>query len=168
MQHQSLALVPKAATEGSFLQSVTDMQNQIARRAYDLFALSGFTDGHDLEDWLLAESQLLGKMPVELSETDKELTVSAAVPGFNDKDIDIRVEPRRLFITAKREEKSENKQKGQTFFYSERSNEVFRTIDLPADIDPDRVKATLSKGELEITMQKKEPGKKVMVQEKAA
>lgn len=167
MERHQLTLARKPATEGSFLQTVNDIQEQIARRAYELFALSGFTDGHDLEDWLFAESELLGKMPVELSETDKELTVSAGLPGFSDKDIEIRVEPRRLFITVKREEKSENKQKGQTF-YSERSKELFRTIDLPAEIDPDKVKATLSKGGLDITMPKKEIGKKVIVQEKAA
>lgn len=167
MERHQLTLARKLATEGSFLQTVNDIQEQIARRAYELFALSGFTDGHDLEDWLFAESELLGKMPVELSETDKELTLSAGLPGFSDKDIEIRVEPRRLFITAKREEKSENKQKGQTF-YSERSKELFRTIDLPAEIDPDKVKATLSKGGLDITMPKKEIGKKVIVQEKAA
>jgi len=47
-------------------------------------------------------------------------------------------------------------------------NEVFRTIDLPAEIDPDRVKATLSQGELEITMPKKETGKKVVIEQKVA
>jgi HSP20 family protein len=143
------------------------MQNRIARRAYELFASSGFTDGHDLEDWLLAESELFGKMPVELSETDRELTVTAGLPGFTEKDIEIKVEPRRLFITGRREEKSEQKQKGETV-YSERSNEVFRTIDLPVEVDPDKVKTTLSKGELEITMLKKETGKKATVEQKIA
>jgi len=167
MEHHKLTIASKPSTEGSFLQSIVDMQNRIARRAYELFASSGFTDGHDMEDWLFAESELFGKMPVELKQTEKELTVSAGLPGFTEKDIEIRVEPRRLFITGKREEKSEDKQKGETV-YSERSNEVFRAIDLPAEIDPDKVKTTLSKGELEITMPKKEIGKKVMIEEKVA
>jgi HSP20 family protein len=149
------------------VRSIFDMQNRIARRAHELFASSGFPPGHDMEDWPFAESQLIDKMPVELSETDKELTVTAGLPGFTEKDVEIKVEPRRLFITGKREEKSENKQKGQTV-YSERSNEVFRTIALPVEVDPDKVKATLSKGELEITMPKKEIGKKVLIEAKAA
>ena len=120
-----------------------------------------------MEDWLFAESELFGKMPVELSQTESDLTVSAGVPGFTEKDIEIRVEPRRLFITGKREEKSEDKRKGETV-YSERSNEMFRTIDLPVEVDPDKVKATLSKGELEITLPKKEIGKKVVVEQKIA
>jgi HSP20 family protein len=167
MEQHKLSLAPKPSTEGSFLQNIADIQKRIARRAYELFASNGFTDGHDLEDWLVAESELLGKMPIELNETEKELTVKADLPGFTEKDIEIRVEPRRLFITGKREEKSEDKKKGETV-YSERSNEVFRTIDLPAEIDPDKVKATLHKGELEITMPTKEIGKKVMIEHKVA
>ena len=167
MEHHRLTIPPKPSTEGSFLQKVADVQKSIARRAYELFAMSGFTDGHDMEDWLFAESELFGKMPVELKETDKELTVSAGLPGFTEKDVEIRVEPRRLFITGKREEKTEDKQKGKTI-YSERLNQVFRTIDLPAEIDPDKVNATLNKGELEITMPKKEIGKKVTIEAKAA
>jgi len=167
MEHHRLTIAPKPSTEGSFLQSIVDMQNRIARRAFDLFASSGFTDGHDREDWLFAESELFGKMPVELKQTEKELTASVGLPGFTEKDIEIRVEPRRLFITGKREEKSEDKQKGETV-YSERLNEVFRMIDLPAEIDPDKVKATLSQGELEITMPKKEIGKKVAIEQKVA
>ena len=167
MKHHPLAIAPKPSSDAPFLRSIEDMQNRIARRAYELFASSGFTDGHDLEDWLLAESELFGKMPVELSETDRELTVTAGLPGFTEKDIEIKVEPRRLFITGRREEKSEQKQKGETV-YSERSNEVFRTIDLPVEVDPDKVKTTLSKGELEITMLKKETGKKATVEQKIA
>jgi len=167
MEHHRLTIPPKPSTEGSFLQKIAEVQNNIARRAYELFASSGFTNGHDKEDWLFAESELLDKMPVELKETDKELTVSAALPGFTEKDVDIRVEPRRLFITGKREEKTEDKQKGETI-YSERSKQVFRTIDLPAEIDPDKVKAILSQGELEIILPKKEVGKKVKVDAKVA
>ncbi len=170
MKHHTsteLTVAPGPLPERSLLRSIGEIENKIARRAYELFASSGFTDGHDLEDWLFAESELLGRMPVEVTETQNELTVNAGLPGFTEKDIEIRVEPRRLFISGKREEKSESKKKGETV-YSERSNQVFRTVDLPAEIDPDKVKATLSKGELEITLPKKEIGKKVTIEEKAA
>jgi HSP20 family molecular chaperone IbpA len=164
MERDELTITRKPAE--TFLQTISDIQGRIARRAYELFTSKGFTDGHDLQDWLSAESELLGKTPIELSDNEKEFTITAGMPGFSDKDVDIRVEPRRVFITAKREEKSEDKKKGKTF-YSERSNEVFRAVDLPAEVDPDKVHATLSKGELEITLPKKEP-KKVLVAAKAA
>jgi len=162
-----LSIAPKSLPESSILRKMAEIQNTIARRAYELFASSGFTDGHDLADWFLAESQLPGRMPIEVTEGEKELTVKAGLPGFTEKDIEIRVEPRRLFISGEREEKSESKKKGERV-YSERSDQVFRTLDLPADVDPDKVKATLSKGELEITLPKKEMGKKIAIEEKVA
>ena len=170
MKHHTstvLTIAPRPLSENSALSKMAEIENTIARRAYELFASSGFTNGHDLEDWLFAESELLDGMPVEITETEKKLAVNAGLPGFTEKDIEIRVEPRRLFISGKREEKSENKKKGETV-YSERSNQVFRTIDLPADVDPDKVNATLSKGEFEITLPKKEIGKKITGEEKVA
>jgi len=72
-----------------------------------------------------------------------------------------------LFIGGMHEEKSENKNKGETI-YTEHANQVFRTVNLPADVDVDKVKATLSKGDLEITLAKREIGKKIPVEQKAA
>jgi len=170
MKHHAsteLAIAPGTLPENAIFQHVAELENRISERAYDLFRSSGFTDGHDLEDWLLAESELLGQMPVEVTETENELMVNAGLPGFSEKDIEIRVEPHRLFINGKREEKSENEKKGQTL-YSERSNQMFRAIDLPAAVDPDKAKATLSKGELEITLPKKGVGKTIVAEPKAA
>jgi len=162
-----LTITPKPLPENLFLRKMDEIENRIARRAYELFASSGFTDGHDIEDWLLAESELFGRMPVEVTENDKDVTVKAGLPGFTEKDIEIRVEPRRLFISGERQEKSENKKRGE-MVYSERSDQVFRTINLPAEVDSNKVKATLSKGELEITLPKREIGKKIAVELKAA
>lgn len=157
-----LTVVPRPLPD--FLSKMAEMENRIARRAYELFASGGFTDGHDLDDWFRAESELFGQMPVKVTETDNTITVKAALPGFTEKDVEVRVEPRCLFINATHEEKSEDKKKG----YSESSSELFRAVALPADVDPDKVKATLSKGELEVTLPKREIGKKILVQGKAA
>ena len=96
-----------------FPLKVDEVENTIARRAYELFASRGFTDGHDLDDWFLAQSELFGQMPVSVTETENEVTVRAGLPGFTEKDIEIRVEPRRLFIGGMHEEKSENKKKAR-------------------------------------------------------
>ena len=162
-----LTIAPKPLPEDLFLREMDEIENKIACRAYELFASSGFTNGHDLDDWLKAESELFGRMPVEVTQTDKEVMVKVGVPGFAEKDIEIRTEPRRLLISAVREEKSENKKKGETI-YTEHSDQVFRTVNLPADVDVDKVKATLSKGDLEITLAKRETGKKIPVEQKAA
>lgn len=170
MKHDSstdLTIVPKPLSENLFLRKMDEIQDKIARRAYELFASRGFADGHDLEDWLVAESELFGWMPVEVTETEKEVKVKATLAEFTEKDLEISVEPRCLFISGVHEEKSENKKKGETF-YSESSEQVCRTIHLPADVDPDKVKTTFSKGELEITLPKKDIGKKIAFDQKAA
>src|SRR5208337_1534324 len=112
MKHEAskeLAIAPKALPESMFLRKMDEIENRIAHRAYELFAASGFTDGHDLEDWLLAEHELFGRMPVEVTETEKDVTVKAGLSGFTEKEIEISVEPRHLFISGTHEEKSENK-----------------------------------------------------------
>lgn len=40
-----------------------DITVQIRERAYELYQLRGESDGHELDDWLLAESQLLQEQP---------------------------------------------------------------------------------------------------------
>jgi len=42
-----------------------DMTNQVRARAYELYELRGREDGHDLDDWLLAELQLIQKPQAE-------------------------------------------------------------------------------------------------------
>lgn len=36
-------------------------EEQIRRRAYQLYEARGHADGHDLEDWLEAEAEITGK-----------------------------------------------------------------------------------------------------------
>ena len=37
-----------------------DVLEQIARRAYELYEARGREDGHDLDDWLRAEAEIMG------------------------------------------------------------------------------------------------------------
>jgi len=61
--------INKVLPEDRFLKRVADTHELIARRAYELFSASGFTHGHDLEDWLGAESEILQPVPFEVTET---------------------------------------------------------------------------------------------------
>jgi DUF2934 family protein len=48
-------------TEPQITREVQDSTEQIRQRAYELYELRGRDDGHELDDWLLAESQLIQK-----------------------------------------------------------------------------------------------------------
>src|SRR5208337_2902502 len=48
-------------TEPQITRDVQDLTEQIRQRAYELYELRDRADGHELDDWLLAESQLTQK-----------------------------------------------------------------------------------------------------------
>ena len=125
----------------------------VAKRAYELFEQRGRIPGFDSDDWMKAESELFRFVPVEITETDTDLTLHAEVPGFAEKDLDVSVEPYRVLISGKTEAKEERK-KGKTVYSERRAGEIFRSICLPAEVDPDKVTAMLKNGTLEITLPK--------------
>jgi HSP20 family protein len=150
-----------------FFELAQEINDLIACRAYELFESQGFVHGHDREDWLRAESEILLNVPVDVTESEAELTVLADVPGFGEKDLEVRVAPRSLCITGKRQEASEQKE-GKTVYSERRSQHIFRVLELPSEIDPDRVHATVRDGLLELKLSKVGLGKKVPVLARAA
>lgn len=151
----------------AFFELAQEFSDLITRRAYELYLLRGCVDGHDREDWAQAASEILLNVPVDVLETETGLRIRADVPGFSEKELEVRVTTRSLCITGKREEQTE--QNDEKFVYAERrSNQVFRALELPYEIDPDRVDATVSNGVLEIKLLKVGLGKKVSVLTKGA
>lgn len=90
---------------------------------------------------------------VELGETEKEIRVTAELPGLSDKDVDIQLEDRVLTLRGEKRSDIEDKARG----YSERSYGRFeRRIALPDGIDRDHVAATFKNGVLTVTVPKTE------------
>jgi HSP20 family protein len=96
---------------------------------------------------------------IDISETDKELQVSAELPGLDEKDIDVTINKDMLTI---RGEKKEEKEEGDRNYHRvERSYGTFvRQIALPADVQSDKADAKFSKGVLKITLPKSEQTEK--------
>ena len=96
-----------------------------------------------------------GKMMprIDVSETEKEIEVTAELPGVEEKDIDVRLV--NDVLTIKGEKKSEVDKKEKDFHLVERSYGSFeRSARLPSEVDPAKVKATFKQGVLRITLQK--------------
>jgi type II secretory pathway predicted ATPase ExeA/HSP20 family molecular chaperone IbpA len=153
--------------DGPTFELAQEINDLIASRAYELFESSGFTHGHAREDWVRAESEILLKVPVDVTETETELTVRADVPGFGDKDLEVRIARRSLCILGRRRETSDQKE-GKTVYSERRSKQIFRMLDLPSEIDPDGLHATVSDGLLEIKVAKVGLGENVRVVVRAA
>lgn len=56
--------MPRVNTGRSTKRTTTPNADEIARRAYERFVARGREHGHDLEDWLQAESELLRERAV--------------------------------------------------------------------------------------------------------
>jgi type II secretory pathway predicted ATPase ExeA/HSP20 family molecular chaperone IbpA len=153
--------------DGPTFELAQEINDLIASRAYELFESSGFTHGHAREDWLRAESEILLRVPVDVTETETELTVRADVPGFREKDLEVRIAPRSLCILGRRQGTSDQKE-GKTVYSERRSKQIFRMLDLPSEIDPDGMHATVSDGLLEIKVAKVGLGENVRVVVRAA
>jgi HSP20 family protein len=124
---------------------------------------------------MLATSALMNIVPrVDVTETDKEIEITAELPGLERKDVEISLEDDVLTIRGEKKFESEqdNKKDGENKNYhlNERSYGVFyRVLQLPPGIDPSTVKATMSNGVLKITIPKpaRAQAKKIEVKEAA-
>jgi HSP20 family protein len=90
---------------------------------------------------------------VDVNETDREIKISAELPGMDEKDIDVSLQ--NDILTIKGEKKEEKEDKGKDYYRMERSYGSFsRTIPLPVEVETDKVEAKFKKGVLSITLPK--------------
>ncbi len=109
----------------------------------------------------------LGAVPaVDIVEKDGAYEVTADVPGFDEKNIEVKVVNGSLAIKGER--KSEKEEKKKDYYLSEREFGSFeRSFSLPDGVDTDKIEASLKKGVLTVTLPKKpeaqKPAKKIEV-----
>ncbi len=90
---------------------------------------------------------------LDISEGRKDITIKAEIPGIEAKDLDISIEGRLLNIRG--EKKQEQTEKEETYYRVESSYGYFnRTIELPAEVDPNKVEASYKRGILKIKLRK--------------
>jgi HSP20 family protein len=90
---------------------------------------------------------------MDLAESDKEITVTAELPGVDPKEIEINVTGNVL--TLRGEKKGEREEKTRDYHYVERQYGSFhRSVQLPTSVESDKVDATYKDGVLTIKMSK--------------
>ena len=104
-------------------------------------------------EWPIVTGEGVLSPRTDIAETDKEITVTAEMPGLEEKDIDVSLERNFLVISGKKESMQENKEK--SYYHVERSYSSFhREIPLPCDIDDKKIKAVYKKGLLTVHLPK--------------
>jgi HSP20 family protein len=143
------APVKVTAAPMDLVERFNQVYEAIANRAFSIFENEGRFFGREVENWFKAEAELFHSVHVSVVEAEGKITVDAEVPGFEPKDLQITLEPQRVIISGKRETKEETK-KGKTVYKEQCSNEIFRVIPLPAEVDVSKATATLKNGLLEL------------------
>lgn len=106
------------------------------------------------DGWPLLYEPLAEREPfwgLEMKETDREVAVRAEIPGFELADLDVELRKGRLIIKAEKKFEVEKKEEKE---YAERRYERF--VDLPVEVDPEKIEATYRAGVLEVHLPKKE------------
>ena len=91
-------------------------------------------------------------IPMDVHRNDKELTVTASLPGFTAADVEVSVSPDRV-LTVKAARQTEVSREGEEYLMRERRAGTFsRAIRLPTDLDLDAAAVALDHGVLTVTV----------------
>jgi HSP20 family protein len=161
-------LAQQKTTSESLLDQMDSMFDNIARRAFELFEANGRMFGQDLEHWFTAEKELFRPVYTELTESDESLEIKAEVPGFNERELEISVQPRRVVITGKHESTNKEQKKDKIVRSETYSDQILRIVDLPVEVETDKVTATLKNGVLVLAMPKVARARSVRIKPTAA
>jgi len=134
------------------LNRKNEIQNVIARRAYELFEGHGSVNGHDIDDWIEAELEVVRTYRHDLKELTEAIVFKAELPcSFTADQLIVSVEPRRLMVNGGRD--LDVICGGDTPAHMEkRAQRIFGVEELPVDVDPSRATAKLKGDMLEIVM----------------
>jgi HSP20 family protein len=92
-----------------------------------------------------------------VTENDKEVTVRAEMPGFEENEIDVQLNNDMLTIRAEKEQKGGSREEYRSFY---------RTVTLPSGVDAEKAQATYHNGVLELHFPRPEgaQAKRIQVQ----
>jgi len=136
--------LPVDAQRGRAEHPLSSLHREVDRLFDDVFrgfgmpSLAGFDRG-------------LAWPSVELGETEREIRITAELPGLDEKDVELTLEDGVLTLRGEKKSEVEDKDRG----YSERSYGRFeRRIGLPKGIEVDKANATFRNGVLTVTLPK--------------
>lgn len=125
------------------------------RSALDHLLNSDIFFNHAFEDFGNYKALQTGDVNVNIVEREDDFEITAAVPGWDEKDIDLTIKNGQLTLKGTQEEASE-KNEARYRVKEFTQNSFVRSFQLGNGVDPDKVTAKLEKGLLRVTLGKKE------------
>jgi Protein of unknown function (DUF2934) len=120
----------------SIADVLESVRERVSRRAYDNFVQRGGAHGHDLNDWLDAERELLIKPTPIVSAEGEDVFVEMSLPEIDLPNLTVHVAPSQLVISSD---------------LIEECLQVFQVIDLPMEVSLDGVDAEQLRSTLRVT-----------------
>jgi len=155
------SLAPLGRQRGGVGQPFLSLQGEI-NRLFDDFtrgfpSLASFASGNGG-----------AMMPsTDVTETDKEIEITAELPGLEEKDVQLSLA--NGVLTIRGEKKAEKEEKDKNYRLVERSYGSFeRSIALPEGVKAEDVKATIDKGVLKVSVPKPAPAQAKTIEVKSA
>lgn len=111
----------------------------------------------------------MGFPKVNISETEKEIVVTANVPGISSEDISVEVNDNILTLSGQMMKENKEEDKNKKYYRYERESGSFsRSFSLPVQVDEDKIEAEAKNGVLTIILPKlkKEIKKKIQIKVK--
>jgi len=126
--------------------------NALSRRMHRLF--DELLPGFELAPFASGSAALESFIPrMNVTEDEKEICITAELPGMDEKDIELTLSNDRL--TIKGEKKEEVEEKDKDHYRMERSYGSFeRWLPLPEHVDQDKIQAHFKNGLLKISLPK--------------
>lgn len=110
------------------------------------------------EGWWPFGARTSGWGALDVFDQDGEIVVKADLPGVAKDDLEVTLTGNRVTVRAHKKHESEVKE--EQYFRSERTfGEVTRSVELPGEVDPEKVKASFQDGVLEIRLAKTKSAK---------
>lgn len=138
--------------------STADVSDLVHRFKHDMSVLMG-DFFNQLPSSRLTENLWPEDSPgprVDLVENERDITVTAEVPGFEPSDLAVECSDHRLIISGKRQRQEERAEGGVTRRESN-TRSFRRVIPLDGDIAPDGIEATYRNGLLTVTLPRTKP-----------
>jgi len=141
----------------NMFEEMKRLQEQINKSFGDFWG----TEKNALPDYTKNYPEL--RIPLaDLQETENEIIASFEIPGVDKKDIQLNVTENKIEVKIEKKQEAKIEKKG--YFKEEKSYKGFyKAMSLPAEVIPEKTKASYKNGVLEVEMSKAKKERKKQI-----
>ena len=130
--------------DADVLDEMNETDSLIVERAHEIFESRGGRQSANQEEWTPAPGEVSPELEIDFDVSETAVQLTAAVPGFAAKDLEVIIGHRRAVICGVRPDSNSANGSGE--------KKILRVVELPFDVDPVPARATLQSGKLQVLL----------------